>query len=94
MTARAACRSTATRSRSSRARVAALVADLGLEPRGIAVAVDGEVVPAALGRATLVGASIEILSIAQEEAGDGPGHPNADPCGDPLVIADRVVPAA
>jgi len=49
------------------ATVAALLADLGVEPRGVAVAVDGEVVPRrtwgdhALGG----GEHVEILSIAQ-----------------------------
>ena len=47
--------------------VAALVAGLGLEPRGIAVAVDGEVVTRRLWgeRALAAGERVEVLSIAQ-----------------------------
>ena len=47
--------------------VASLVAQLGLEPRGIAVAVDGEVVTRrAWGdRALAAGERVEVLSIAQ-----------------------------
>jgi sulfur carrier protein len=47
--------------------VATLVAQLGLEPRGIAVAVDGEVVTRrAWGdRALAPGERVEVLSIAQ-----------------------------
>ncbi len=47
--------------------VAALVADLGLEPRGIAVAVDGEVVTRRTwaDRPLAAGEQVEVLSIAQ-----------------------------
>ena len=47
--------------------VAALVADLGLEPRGIAVAVDGEVVTRRTWgeRPLAAGEQVEVLSIAQ-----------------------------
>jgi sulfur carrier protein len=49
------------------ATVASLVAELGLEPRGIAVAVDGEVVPrrAWVERALRAGEQVEVLTIAQ-----------------------------
>jgi len=49
------------------ATVASLVAGLGLEPRGIAVAVDGEVVPRRtwLERTLRTGEQVEILTIAQ-----------------------------
>lgn len=47
--------------------VAALVADLGLEPRGLAVAVDGEVVARRTWgeRALGPGDRVEVLTIAQ-----------------------------
>jgi sulfur carrier protein len=47
--------------------VAGLVAELGLEPRGIAVAVDGEVVTRRRwpDRVLVAGAQVEVLSIAQ-----------------------------
>ena len=47
--------------------VADLVADLGLEPRGIAVAVDGEVVTRRTwaDRPLAAGEQVEVLSIAQ-----------------------------
>lgn len=47
--------------------VAGLVADLGYEPRGIAVAVDGEVVTRRTwaDRALVAGERVEVLSIAQ-----------------------------
>jgi sulfur carrier protein len=47
--------------------VAALVGELGLEPRGIAVAVDGEVVTRRTWpeRALAPGERVEVLSIAQ-----------------------------
>jgi sulfur carrier protein len=47
--------------------VADLVASLGIEPRGIAVAVDGEVVTRRTWpeRSLAAGESVEILSIAQ-----------------------------
>ncbi len=47
--------------------VAGLVAEMGLEPRGIAVAVDGEVVTRRRwpDRALVAGAQVEVLSIAQ-----------------------------
>lgn len=49
------------------ATVASLIAELGLEPRGIAVAVDGEVVPrrAWHDRGLHAGEQVEILTIAQ-----------------------------
>ena len=51
----------------SRSTVAALVAAMGLEPRGIAVAVDGEVVPRRTwsDRKLRAGEQVEILTIAQ-----------------------------
>ena len=51
----------------SRSTVAALVAAMGLEPRGIAVAVDGEVVPRRTwpDRTLRAGEQVEILTIAQ-----------------------------
>jgi sulfur carrier protein len=47
--------------------VAGLVADLGLEPRGVAIAVDGEVVTRRTwgDRPLAVGARVEVLTIAQ-----------------------------
>jgi sulfur carrier protein len=47
--------------------VAGLVAVLGLEPRGIAVAVDGEVVTRRTWgeRALAAGAQVEVLQVAQ-----------------------------
>jgi sulfur carrier protein len=47
--------------------VAGLVASLGLEPRGIAVAVDGEVVTRRTWseRALAAGSEIEVLQVAQ-----------------------------
>jgi sulfur carrier protein len=47
--------------------VAALVASLGLEPRGIAVAVDGEVVTRRTWgeRALVAGEQVEVLQVAQ-----------------------------
>jgi sulfur carrier protein len=47
--------------------VARLVADLGIEPRGIAVAVDGEVVTRRVWdeRTLAAGERVEVLSIAQ-----------------------------
>ena len=47
--------------------VASLVAHLGLEPRGVAVAVDGEVVTRRTwdGRALAPGERVEVLTIAQ-----------------------------
>jgi sulfur carrier protein len=47
--------------------VAALVAALGLEPRGIAVAVDGEVVTRSrwASRSLAAGERVEVLSIAR-----------------------------
>ncbi len=47
--------------------VASLVADLGFEPRGIAVAVDGEVVTRRTwgDRHLAAGEQVEVLSIAQ-----------------------------
>jgi sulfur carrier protein len=47
--------------------VAALVAELGIEARGVAVAVDGEVVTRRrwAERALAAGAQVEVLSIAQ-----------------------------
>jgi sulfur carrier protein len=47
--------------------VAALVAALGLEPRGIAVAVDGEVVTRRTWgeRALAAGQAVEVLQVAQ-----------------------------
>jgi sulfur carrier protein len=49
------------------ATVASLVAGLGLEPRGVAVAVDGEVVPRRTWpeRTLRAGEQVEILTIAQ-----------------------------
>jgi sulfur carrier protein len=49
------------------ATVATLLADLGLEPRGIAVAVDGEVVTRRTwrDRELAAGEQVEILSVAQ-----------------------------
>ena len=51
----------------SRSTVAALVAAMGFEPRGIAVAVDGEVVPRRTwsDRTLRAGEQVEILTIAQ-----------------------------
>ena len=51
----------------SRSTVAALVAAMGLDPRGIAVAVDGEVVPRRTwsDRKLRAGEQVEILTIAQ-----------------------------
>jgi sulfur carrier protein len=47
--------------------VAGLVASLGLEPRGIAVAVDGEVVTRRTWgeRALVAGEQVEVLQVAQ-----------------------------
>jgi sulfur carrier protein len=47
--------------------VAALVTDMGLEPRGVAVAVAGEVVPRRTWdtRALAAGDNVEVLTIAQ-----------------------------
>lgn len=47
--------------------VAGLVAEMGLEPRGLAVAVDGEVVTRRTwpDRALAAGEHVEVLSIAQ-----------------------------
>lgn len=47
--------------------VAALLAELGVEPRGVAVAVDGEVVTRRTwaDRALAAGEQVEVLSIAQ-----------------------------
>jgi len=47
--------------------VAVLVASLGLEPRGIAVAVDGEVVTRRTWgeRALVAGEQVEVLQVAQ-----------------------------
>lgn len=47
--------------------VAGLVASLGLEPRGIAVAVDGEVVTRRTWgeRALVAGQQVEVLQVAQ-----------------------------
>ena len=47
--------------------VAGLVASLGLEPRGIAVAVDGEVVTRRMWgeRALVAGDQVEVLQVAQ-----------------------------
>jgi len=47
--------------------VAGLVAELGLEPRGIAVAVDGEVVTRRTWgeRALVPGQQVEVLQVAQ-----------------------------
>lgn len=47
--------------------VAGLVAEMGLEPRGVAVAVDGEVVTRRTwaDRALAAGEQVEVLSIAQ-----------------------------
>jgi thiamine biosynthesis protein ThiS len=47
--------------------VAGLVAEMGLEPRGLAVAVDGEVVTRRTwpDRALAAGEQVEVLSIAQ-----------------------------
>ena len=49
------------------ATLAALLDELGVEPRGVAVAVDGEVVPRRswADRALACGEHVEILSIAQ-----------------------------
>jgi len=49
------------------ATVADLVADLGLEPRGIAVAIEGEVVTRRTwaGRPLVAGERVEVLTIAQ-----------------------------
>ncbi len=47
--------------------VAGLVADMGLEPRGVAVAVDGEVVTRGrwADRALAAGDRVEVLSVAR-----------------------------